>query len=45
MSEYLQSELPAIELFKRLGYDYFDAKGKMYEVIFENYSFTAIIRI
>lgn len=36
MSEYLQSELPAIELFMRLGYDYFDAKGEMYEVVLED---------
>ncbi len=35
MSEYLQSELPAIELFKKLGYEYFDAKGEMYEVVLE----------
>jgi len=26
MSEYTQSELPAIELFKKLNYDYLDAK-------------------
>jgi len=36
MSEYLQSELPAIELFQKLGYDYFDAKGEMYEVVLED---------
>ncbi|MEA2017944.1 MAG: type I restriction endonuclease, partial [Campylobacterota bacterium] len=36
MSEYLQSELPAIELFKKLNYDYFDAKGEMYEVVLED---------
>ena len=36
MSEYLQSELPTIELFKKLKYDYFDAKGEMYEVILED---------
>jgi type I restriction enzyme R subunit len=36
MSEYLQSELPAIELFKKLGYEYFDAKGEMYEVVLED---------
>jgi len=28
MSEYTQSELPAIELFAKLGYDYFDAIGR-----------------
>jgi len=31
MSEYTQSERPAIELFQKLGYDYLDAKGEMYE--------------
>ena len=36
MSEYKQSELPAIELFKNLGYDYFDAKSMMYEVVLED---------
>jgi len=36
MSEYLQSELPAIELFKKLGYEYFNAKSKMYEVVLED---------
>jgi len=36
MSEYLQSELPAIELFKKLNYDYFDAKSEMYEVVLED---------
>ena len=36
MSEYLQSELPAIELFQKLGYEYFDAKGEMYEVVLED---------
>lgn len=35
MSEYLQSELPAIQLFQKLGYDYFDAKGEIYEVVLE----------
>jgi type I restriction enzyme R subunit len=35
MSEFLQSELPAIELFKKLGYDYFDANSEMYEVVLE----------
>lgn len=36
MSEFLQSELPAIELFKKLNYDYLDAKSEMYEVVLEN---------
>ena len=35
MSEYLQSELPAIELLKQLGYEYLVAKGEMYEVILQ----------
>ncbi len=35
MSEYTQSELPAIELLKQLGYEYLDAKGEMYEVILQ----------
>jgi len=35
MSEYTQSELPAIELFQKLGYDYLDAKSEMYEVILQ----------
>ena len=33
MNEYQQSELPAIELFRKLGYEYFDAKSEMYEVV------------
>lgn len=35
MSKYTQSELPAIELLKQLGYDYLDAKGEMYEVVLQ----------
>ena len=45
MSEYLQSELPAIELFKKLGYEYFDAKGEMYEVVLEERLRTSLKRI
>jgi type I restriction enzyme R subunit len=45
MSEYLQSELPAIELFKRLNYDYFDAKGEMYEVVLEDRLKSSLKRI
>lgn len=30
MSEFTQSEQPAIELFQKLGYEYFDAKKEMY---------------
>ncbi|MEA3228491.1 MAG: type I restriction endonuclease subunit R [Campylobacterota bacterium] len=45
MSEYLQSELPAIELFKKLNYDYFDAKGEMYEVVLEDKLTTSLKRI
>ena len=45
MSEYLQSELPAIELFKKLKYDYFDAKGEMYEVVLEDKLRSSLKRI
>ncbi|WP_321778484.1 HsdR family type I site-specific deoxyribonuclease [Sulfurimonas sp.] len=45
MSEYLQSELPAIELFKKLKYDYFDAKGEMYEVVLEDRLTNSLKRI
>lgn len=45
MSEYLQSELPAIELFKKLKYDYFDAKGEMYEVVLEDKLKTSLKKI
>jgi type I restriction enzyme R subunit len=45
MSEYLQSEQPAIELFKKLKYDYFDAKGEMYEVVLEDKLTTSLKRI
>jgi len=45
MSEYLQSELPAIELFQKLGYDYFDAKGEMYEVVLEDRLTNSLKRI
>ena len=45
MSEYLQSELPAIELFTKLGYDYFDAKGEMYEVVLEDRLTASLKRI
>ena len=45
MSEYLQSELPAIELFKKLGYKYFDAKGEMYEVVLQERLSTSLQRI
>ncbi len=45
MSEYLQSELPAIELFKKLKYDYFDAKGEMYEVVLQDRLTTSLKKI
>jgi len=45
MSEYLQSELPAIELFRKMGYEYFDAKGEMYEVVLEDKLTTSLKRI
>jgi len=45
MSEYTQSERPAIELFKKLGYEYFDAKGQMYEVVLEDRLKTSLKKI
>ena len=45
MSEYLQSELPAIKLFKKLKYDYFDAKGEMYKVVLEDRLTSSLKRI
>ncbi|MEA1956180.1 MAG: type I restriction endonuclease subunit R [Campylobacterota bacterium] len=45
MSEYLQSELPAIELFKKLNYDYFDAKSESYEVVLEDRLKTSLKKI
>ena len=45
MSELTQSELPAIELFKRLGYEYLDAKGQMYEVVLEERLRSSLKRI
>ena len=48
--EYLNSELPAIELFQRLGYEYYDAsvsdeRSEITEVILENRLLAAIKRI
>jgi len=45
MGEYEQSELPAIELFKKMGYEYFDAKSKMYEVVLEDRLKTSLKKI
>ena len=45
MSEYLQSEQPAIELFKKLGYEHFNAKGQMYEVVLKERLDKSIRRI
>ena len=45
MSEYLQSELPAIELFQKLNYDYFNANGEMYEVVLEDKLTSSLKRI
>jgi len=45
MSEYTQSELPAIELFKKLNYDYLDAKSEMYEVVLEDRLTSALKKI
>jgi len=38
MSEYTQSEQPAIELLKQLGYEYLDAKGEMYETLKQGFN-------
>jgi len=48
--EYLQSELPAIELFRKLGYDYFDGavadpRNSINEVILEDRLKTSLIKI
>ena len=45
MSEYTQSELPAIELFQKLGYDYLDAKSEIYEVVLQEQLETSLKRI
>lgn len=45
MSEFLQSELPAIELFQKLGYNYFDAKSEMYEVVLQDRLISSLKRI
>jgi len=45
MSEYTQSEYPAIELFRSLGYDYLDAKGKIYEVILKERLEASLLRL
>ena len=45
MSEYLESELPAIELFKKMGYEHFDAKGEMYEVVLEDRLSSSLLKI
>ena len=45
MSEFTQSELPAIELFQKLGYEHFDAKSQMYEVVLEDKLKSSLKRI
>jgi len=45
MSEYTQSERPAIELFQKLGYDYLDAKGEMYEVVLKERLEASLLRL
>ncbi len=45
MSEYTQSELPAIELFKKLSYNYIDAKSEIYEVVLQEQLETSLTRI
>ncbi len=48
--EYLQSELPAIELFRKLGYDYFDAskednRESINEVVLEDRLRSSLMKI
>ena len=48
--EYLQSELPALELFQKLGYDYFDAsltdpRDSINEVILQDRLKSSLMRI
>ena len=45
MSEYTQSELPAIELLKKLGYEHLDAKSEMYDVVLQERLETALLRL
>ena len=45
MSEYTHSERPAIELFQKLGYDYLDAKGEMYEVVLKERPEASLLRL
>ncbi|MDP0590410.1 MAG: hypothetical protein QS748_14950, partial [Candidatus Endonucleobacter bathymodioli] len=45
MSELSESELPAIELLKQLGYEYFDAKKQMYEVLLHERLTASLMRI
>ncbi|MDP0587767.1 MAG: type I restriction endonuclease subunit R [Candidatus Endonucleobacter bathymodioli] len=45
MSELSESELPAIALLKQLGYDYFDAKKEMFEVVLHERLTASLMRI
>jgi len=45
MSEYTQSELPAIELLKKLGYEHYDAKGQLSDVVLQERLEKALLRL
>ena len=45
MSEYTESELPAIELLKKLGYTHLNVKGQMHEVVLQEQLETALKRL
>ncbi len=45
MSEYTQSELPAIELLQKLGYEHLDAKGAMSDVVLQERLEKALMRL
>jgi len=45
MSELSESELPAIALLKQLGYEYFDAKKEMYDVVLQERLRSSLKRI
>ena len=45
MSEYTQSERPAIELFRKLGYKHFDAKGEMHDVVLRERLEASLLRL
>ncbi len=45
MSEYTQSELPAIQLLQKLGYEHLDAKGAMSDVVLQERLEKALMRL